>query len=413
MKLHSKIFLGLIFGAIFGVVANLFFKGEILFGLINYITNPLGKMWLAALIMVVIPLIISSLALGVANIKDSKKLGIMGVKTFLLFLSLTAISTVFGLIALNLVRPGDSIDKKVKEELLMEYKGEVENAMGLSQKALSIDLLVNIIPRNPIKAASEGNMLAVIFCALILGLALAKLPAESSKVMISFLESVSAITIKVIEMVMKFAPVGVFSLIFSVMAKFGIELLFALSYYVAVVVVVMFLFAAIFYPIILKIFTKRSPWQFFKQIKLIMLTAFSTSSSNATLPTTMSVVVNELGVKKEVAGFVLPLGATMNMNGTALFEGVTVLFLAQVFGVELTLVSQLIVVLVSVITAIGVAGIPGGSIPLLMMVLGMVGVPMEGIAIILGVDRILDMCRTTINVMGDAVTAVVVNDMEE
>jgi len=230
--------------------------------------------------------------------------------------------------------------------------------------------------------------------------------------MVRWLESLGHVTVAIIELVMKVAPVGVFCLIFSVTARFGYDLLLNLLLYVLTVVGSLVLFEFVAYPLILRFVARRSPREFFKKAEIVLLTAFSTSSSSATLPTTMRVAREDLGLPREIAGFVLPLGATLNMNGSALFEGATVLFLAQVFGIHLTLGAQVVVVAMAVITAIGTAGIPGGSIPLLMMILGMVGVPMEGIAIILGVDRILDMCRTVLNVTGDLVTSTVVARIE-
>ena len=230
--------------------------------------------------------------------------------------------------------------------------------------------------------------------------------------MIRFMESLGHIVVAIIELVMRIAPIGVFCLIFSVTARFGYDLLFSLMKYVLTVLGSLAFFQVAGYALVLKLISRWSPKEFFRKIRLVMLTAFSSSSSNATLPTTIQVAEEDLGIPRQIAGFVLPLGATMNMNGTALFEGATVLFLAQVFGVHLSIGAQIIVVLMSVVTAIGTAGVPGGSIPLLMMVLGLVGVPMEGIAIILGVDRILDMCRTVLNVTGDLVTATIVNRFE-
>jgi len=280
--------------------------------------------------------------------------------------------------------------------------------MGLSQSSFDINLLVNIVPRNPLKAAVNGDMLAVIFFALVLGAALARMSREKAEPLVKVLESLGEAMVTIIDLVMKVAPLGVFCLIFSVMARFGYELLFNLMKYVLTVLGAMLIFQVLGYGVILKLLARRAPLDFLKRIRIVMVTAFSTSSSNATLPTTIQTAEQELGISPQVAGFVLPLGATMNMNGTALFEGATVLFLAQVFGVDLSLGQQLVVVLMSVVTAIGVAGIPGGSLPLLMMVLGMVGVPPEGIALILGVDRLLDMSRTVLNVTGDLVTATLV-----
>lgn len=413
MPLHNKILLGLLLGAVTGVATNgAFGHSAAVERIVHYGTEPLGRMWLSSLIMIVIPLILSTLSLGVAGLGNLRRLGRIGILTLLCFLSLTTLSTALGLAVMNTVQPGRGLDPGVKEKLMETYKGEAEGAMGLSQGAFGIDLLVKIVPRNPVKAAAEGDMLAVIFFALAIGAALTSLSPERAKGMLDFLESLGHVTVAIIEMVMKVAPLGVFCLIFSVTARFGFDLLFSLMKYVVTIVLTLAFFQVVGYAAILKTVAGRSPREFFRKIEIVMVTAFSTSSSSATLPTSMRVAQQELGLSREIAGFVLPLGATMNMNGTALFEGATVLFLAQVFGVDLTLVQQLVVVLMAVITAIGTAGIPGGSIPLLMMVLGMVGVPIEGIAIILGIDRILDMCRTVLNVTGDMVTATIVARFE-
>lgn len=411
--LHTKILLGLLAGAVIGVSTNLFTGGGTgTQGFVSMVTEPIGKMWLSSLIMVVIPLILSTLSLGVAGLGSLKRLGRIGIITILSFLALTTLSVVLGLTVMNIVRPGEGLDPAVQSRLMETYRGQAEGAMGLSEGKFGIDLLVKIIPRNPVQAAASGDMLAVIFFSLMIGVALTVISSERAEPMVKFLESLSHVTVAIIELVMKVAPIGVFCLIFSVTARFGFDLLISLFQYVVTVIGSLLFFQVVGYSIILKLVSKWNPWEFFRKIKLVMITGFSTSSSNATLPTTMRVAQENMGIPREIAGFVLPLGATMNMNGTALFEGATVLFLAQVFGVQLSLSAQLIVVLMSVVTAIGTAGVPGGSIPLLMMVLGMVGVPMEGIAIILGVDRILDMCRTILNVSGDLVTATIVQRFE-
>jgi DAACS family dicarboxylate/amino acid:cation (Na+ or H+) symporter len=413
MSRPTRILLGLLAGAAAGVGVNLLIgAGSGTLRFVGLVTEPIGKMWLSALIMVVIPLILSTLSLGVAGLGSLRRLGRIGLVTLISFLVLTALSTALGLLVMNTVRPGYGLEPEVTAELMSTYKGQTEGAMGLSEKSFGIELLVKIVPRNPVQAAASGDMLAVIFFTLMLGVALALLPEEKAAPMTSFLESLGHVTITIIELVMKVAPLGVFCLIFSVTARFGFGLLVNLAQFVISVVGALAAFQFLAYPLILKLAARVSPFDFFRKIRVVMLTAFSTSSSNATLPTTMRVGQEDLGIPREIAGFVLPLGATMNMNGTALFEGATVLFLAQVFGVELSLTAQLIVVLMSVVTAIGVAGIPGGSIPLLMMVLGMVGVPVEGIAIVLGVDRLLDMCRTVLNVTGDLVTSTIVARFE-
>jgi DAACS family dicarboxylate/amino acid:cation (Na+ or H+) symporter len=413
LPLHSKILIGLTLGAIVGVTSNLTIGSQNIQGVVSNFTEPVGRMWLSALIMVVIPLIIATLSLGVAGLGDLKTLGRIGLITILSFLMLTALSTSLGLTVMNIVQPGAGLDPAVRDRLMETYKGEAKGAMGLAEGKFGVDLFVRMIPRNPIQAMANGEMLAVIVFALMIGVAMTIISKEKAEPMVRFMESLGHIVVAIIELVMKIAPIGVFCLIFSVTARFGYDLLLQLLKYVVAVVGSLVIFQFIVYPIVLKLLARRNPLEFFRKIEVVMLTAFSTSSSNATLPTTMRVGQEQLGLPREIAGFVLPLGATMNMNGTALFEGATVLFLAQVFGVQLSLGAQLVVVLMSVITAIGVAGIPGGSIPLLMMVLGLVGVPMEGIAIILGVDRILDMCRTVLNVTGDLVTATIVERFEK
>ena len=412
LSLHAKILIGLVTGATVGTVCNITIGSDNIQGFVKTVTEPIGRMWLNGLIMIVIPLIISTLSLGVAGLGDFKKLGRIGLITILSFLLLTALSASLGLVMMNTVQPGLGLDPQVRERLMEAYKGQAQGAMGLASGKFGVDLFVKIIPRNPIQAMADGEMLAVIFLALMLGVGMTLVSPARAEPMKRFMESVGHIVVAIIELVMLIAPIGVFCLIFSVTARFGYDLLLSLLKYVVTVLSGLAIFQIVGYALVLKLISRWSPMDFFRKIKIVMLTAFSTSSSNATLPTTIRVGEEELGLPREIAGFVLPLGATMNMNGTALFEGATVLFLAQVFGVHLTISAQIIVVLMSVVTAIGTAGVPGGSIPLLMMVLGLVGVPMEGIAIILGVDRILDMSRTVLNVTGDLVTATIVNRFE-
>ncbi|MEX2663530.1 MAG: dicarboxylate/amino acid:cation symporter [Vicinamibacterales bacterium] len=412
MALHNRILIGLLAGAVVGVILNLTVGPTRLEGVVSNVTEPLGRIWLNALIMVVIPLIISTLALGVAGLGSVAKLGRIGLVTLLSFLGLTTIAVTLGLFAVNTIRPGTGLDPQVRDRLMATYSDQSAGAMGLAKGALGVHTFVNIVPRNPVQAAANGEMLAVIFFALMVGIALTTLTEEKAGPLLRFLDSLAHVTIAIIGIVMKFAPYAVFALIFGVTARFGFDLLLNLLWYVLTVVGSLAVFLVLVYSVILRLVARRSPMEFFRKARIVMLTAFSTSSSNATLPTTLRVTEEELHVPRQIAGFVIPLGATMNMNGTALFEGITVLFIAQVFGMDLSLGQQLIVIIMSVVTAIGVAGVPGGSIPLLMMVLAMVGVPMEGIAIVLGVDRILDMCRTTVNVTGDMVTATIVDRFE-
>ena len=410
---HNRILLGLVLGATAGVATNVLTDGGASTQrFVSLVTEPAGRMWLSALIMTVVPLILCSLSLGVAGLGDLREVGRIGLATLTIFIVLTAIGATIGITLTGLFRPGEGIDPAMRAELMAAYGTEAKNASGLSSGGLSMDMLVKIVPRNPVKAAAEGDMLAVIFFSLMLGIGIASLPREKSGTLAAFLESLGHVVVEIIHIVMKLAPIGVFCLIFSVTARFGFDLLLHLFKYVGIVVAGLVIMMTIVYGVVLRFVAARSPLAFMKRVRLVIITAFSTSSSNATLPTTIEVGQTELGIRKSVAGFVLPLGATMNMNGTSLFEGVTVLFLAQVFGIDLSLGQQVLVIAMSVITAVGAAGIPGGSIPFLIIVLGMFGIPPEGIAIVLGVDRILDMCRTVVNVVGDLVTATIIERME-
>jgi DAACS family dicarboxylate/amino acid:cation (Na+ or H+) symporter len=410
MALHNKILLGLVTGALLGVTANLTLglpPGLAIF--ITNVTEPIGNIWLNALIMVVVPLVISTLSLGVAGLGSLSRVGRIGGVTLATFLLLMATAGTLGLVMVNVIQPGSRLDPEIRAGLMETYRNQSDQAMGIAQGGVGVDLLVNIVPRNPVRAAADFNMLAIIFFSLMVGVALTKIPPETARPLLAVLDSVATVAITIINMVMTLAPYAVACLIFSVTARFGWDLLASLARYVVTVVAGLALFAVVVYPLVLSLVARVSPREFFRKARIVMVTAFSTSSSNATLPTTLRVAEEELHVPNQVAAFVVPLGATINMNGTALFEGVTVLFVAQVFGVTLPLSQQIVVILMSVVVAVGTAGVPGGSIPLLMIVLAMVGAPMEGIAIVIGVDRILDMCRTTVNVTGDLVTTTVVN----
>lgn len=414
MSNHTRILIGLVLGAVAGVVTNIVTDGgEATARFVSNFTEPAGRMWLSALVMVVIPLVLCSLALGVAEVGDLKKVGRLGLITFVIFVAFTTLSALIGLTLMNTIRPGGGLDPSVRAELMEVYAGEAQNASTMADKTgLSVDLLVKIIPRNPIKAAADGDMLAVVFFSLMIGLGIASLPREKTQGLVSFLEGLGLVVVEIIHLVMKLAPLGVFCLVFSVTARFGFDIIVHLSKYIGMVIFGLALMMTLVYGLALKLVAKRNPFDFIRRSRVVIMTAFSTSSSSATLPTAIDVARTELGISDKIAGFILPLGATMNQHGTSLFEGATVLFLAQVFGIELSLGQQVMIVAMSVVTAIGTAGVPGGSIPFVIMLLGMVGVPMEGIAIVLGVDRILDMCRTTVNVEGDLVTAAIVDRME-
>lgn len=409
LKLHTKILLGLIAGAITGVSANIFAPGAgWVRGFTEYVANPVGQIFLRMLLMTVVPLVFVSIVLGVASLGDVRRLGRVGGRTLAYFLLSTAISAIIGLTLVNLVRPGDAMDPQVQRQLFEAYRTQAEGMTAGIETRFGIGTFISIVPRNPVQSAASMDMLGLIFFSVVFGAALTLISETKAKPVIALLDGVGDAIIKIIDFAMKLAPYGVFGLIFVVTARFGWQLLQQLGMYVAIVVIGLALHAAVGLSILVRLFGRMDPLTFWRKTRASAVTAFSTSSSNATLPTNIAVAERELGVPSHVAGFVLPMGATMNMNGTALYEGVTVLFLAQVFGVGLDLGQQTIVVVLAVLTAVGAAGVPGGSLPLIMVILATVGVPAEAIGIILGVDRILDMCRTTVNVTGDLTAAVYV-----
>jgi DAACS family dicarboxylate/amino acid:cation (Na+ or H+) symporter len=413
VKLHTKIALGLILGAFIGGLAKaLFGDAPWLRFIANNIANPVGQVFLRMLFMTVVPIVFLSLTLGVAGIGDIGKLGRLGGRTFGYFAMSTLISAIIGLTLVNVIKPGGGIPETTRDELMTAFSSQASDMQAGGAQEFGVATFVEIVPRNPIQAAANMDMLAVIFFSIILGTALMTIPKEKSEPVIKVLEGLGDAVIKIIDFAMRLAPYGVFGLIFTMTSQFGWGFLQQLGMYVVVVVLGLVLHAAIGISTLVKVFARISPIAFWKGARNSMITAFSTSSSMATLPTNISTAEKHFGVSPKIAGFVLPLGATMNMNGTALFEGVTVLFLAQVFGVDLSLGAQISVIALAVLTAIGAAGVPGGSLPLMMVILGIVGVPPEGIAIILGVDRILDMMRTTLNVTGDLSASLYVDRIE-
>ena len=409
MKLHARIVLGLAAGAAVGSAVNAFAAGAPWVEWVNRnVAGPVGQLFLRLLFMTVVPLVFASVTLGVAGIGNIRRLGRIGAKTMLYFLVSTALSTAIGLVLVNTFHPGSGVDAATREALLATYQSQAEGVQSSGAAGFGVSTFVNMVPRNPIQAAASGDMLAVIVFALVFGAALTQLPSRRARPMLDVLGALGDVVMVIIEFAMRLAPYGVFALIFAVTSRFGWDLLGQLGWYVVIVIGGLLLHAIVGLSTLVRVLGGMAPLAFWRKARTSLITAFSTSSSNATLPTTLAVAEHQLGIPPTIAGFVLPLGATMNMNGTALYEGVTVLFLAQVFGVQLSLGQQGVVLILAVLTAIGTAGVPGGSLPLMMVVLASVGVPAEGIAIILGVDRILDMCRTTLNVAGDLTAAVYV-----
>lgn len=411
---HGGVFLGLAAGAILGLGANLVWRGSpALAWTVRYLAQPVGQIFLRMLFMVVVPLIFTSLVLGVTGIGDVRKLGRIGAKTFAVFLGTTSVAVVVGLILVNLVKPGAALSGQAREELLVTYSGEAATQVQrLEGPGFGIQTLVQIVPRNPLDSAARGDMLGLIFFSIVFGLALALLPRPQAAPVLAVVEGIGKAVEVMIGFAMRLAPFGVAGLLFTVTAQFGFDVLTSLGMYVLVVLAGLLIHQFGTFSLLARFALGLSPRDFLRRCRTLMATAFSTSSSNATLPTTLRTAEGEFGVPGEIAGFVLPLGATVNMNGTALFEGITVLFLAQAFGLELGLGTQAMVLVLVVMTAIGASGVPSGSIPLLAGVLETVGIPGEGIALILGVDRILDMTRTVPNVTGDLLASMLVSRSE-
>jgi DAACS family dicarboxylate/amino acid:cation (Na+ or H+) symporter len=405
MKLHTKILLGLAIGIALGVTTNLTVGPDHpAIEVINtYIAGPVGQIFLRMLFMVVMPLVFASITLGVAGLGDIRKVGRVGGKAIGYFFVSTALAATLGLIVVNAMRPWERVTPETRVELMERFRGDASTRVEAAQTTAKFgpETFVNIVPRNPIDAAARTDMLGVIFFGLMFGAALTLIASEKAQPMIAVLEALNEVVIRIIHFAMLLAPFGVACLIFVVASRFGFDLLIAVAAFVLTVLLALVLHVGITLFAILRFVIGISPLRFLNRVKAALVTAFSTSSSSATLPTALEVAEEQLGIPRRIAGFVLPIGSTMCMNGTSIFEGITVIFLAEIFGVDLTIPQMGIVMIMSVITAIGAAGVPGGSIPLLVGILTMFGVPGEGIAIVLGVDRILDMSRTCVNVCSD------------
>jgi dicarboxylate/amino acid:cation (Na+ or H+) symporter, DAACS family len=412
--LHTRILAGLLVGVICGLIANKWFGGDSL-QLKEFIKNfsePVGQLFLNLLLMIVVPLVFSSLVVGVAGIGDIRKLGRIGAKSFAYCLIISAISVVIGLGLANTIRPGERISPEIKVKLEEKFKGDAVKRVEAQLKDQTTDsplmqAVKTVVPKSVFNsiAGENPNMLHLMFFALIIGVAVTLLPSTISAPFVGVCESLFAITSKIIDMIMKFAPYAVACLIYNNIALFGLDLLGSLAWFVVTVLLGLGIHFFGVYSLSVALLSRINPITFFSKVRTVILTAFSTSSSNATLPTALRVTEENLNVPKEINSFVLTVGATANQNGTALYEGVTVLFLAQLAGVPLDLSTQLMVVYLAILGGIGTAGVPSGSIPFIIGILAMIGVNPALIAIILGVDRILDMCRTTLNVVGDITAA--------
>ena len=412
--LHTKILIGLVAGALVGGTLNsvLGAGAPRLTFLADQITNPIGQLFLRLLLLLVVPLVFSSLVIGVAGLGDLRRVGRIGVKSLVYTLIVSAISVVIGLTLANTIKPGKRISPEVGEQLAQRYSKDaterVSSAIGSKEAdAPLLKVVKTIVPTNVFYSVSREtpDMLGLMFFAVFLGACITMVPKDTAAPLLSVLEAIFAATEVAIQVVMRLAPYAVFCLLFTMTARFGFGLLMSLGWFVLTVLLGLALHMFGVYSASVYFLSKINPLEFFKRIKTAMITAFSTSSSNATLPTALRVSEENLGVPRDINSFVLTVGATANQNGTALYEGVTVLFLAQLAGVDLSLGQQLMVVYLAILGGIGTAGVPSGSIPFIIVVLAQIGVNPALIGIILGVDRILDMCRTVLNVTGDITIA--------
>ena len=419
LELHWKIIIGLTLGLIFGVISASQGWGDFT----NNWIAPFGKIFINLLKLIAVPLVLSSLITGVASLSDLKKLSRIGGKTITIYIVTTAIAVTIGLVAVNIIQPGETVPEDMKAKLQNTYQSAASGKMEAAEQVKDRTILqpvVDMVPSNFFSSASNNrNMLQVVFVAIIVGIALIQIPKEKARPVLEFMEGVNDLVIKLVDNIMLMAPIGVFALIADTITSVAgnninnvLELLSALGFYMLAVIIGLFLHMVVTYSTILKIFSKMSLKKFYQGIAPAQLLAFSTSSSGATLPVTMERCEDELGVSEEVSSFVLPLGATINMDGTALYQAVAAVFIAQTLGMDLTLGAQLTIVLTAVLASIGTAAVPGAGIIMLVIILEAIGIPSAGIALILGVDRILDMMRTVTNVTGDASVAVAVASTE-
>ena len=418
-KLHWQIIIGLILGLLFGVFAAS--QGWSTF--VSHYIAPFGTIFINLLKLIAVPLVIASLITGVASLSDLRKLSRIGGKTIAIYLCTTLVALIIGLAVVNIINPGASIPAEMAQALQETYQSDVAARQSAAESAQSrgpLQPLVDMVPENIFSAAgSNRNMLQVVFFSIFAGIGLILMSKEQAKPMLDFFESLDTLVIRLVEMIMKVAPIGVFALLADTITSIagdslrGItELLGALGIYCIAVLVGLLIHAFVTYPTLLKTFTSLNVVGFLRAISPAQLLAFSTSSSGATLPVTMEVVENDVGVSEEVSSFVLPLGATINMDGTGLYQAVAAVFIAQALGLDLALGAQLTIVFTALLASIGTAAVPSAGIVMLVVILEAIGIPSEGIALILGVDRILDMCRTVVNVTGDATVATVVASME-
>ncbi len=410
MQLYTKILIGLVAGAALGVASNLLGLPWLADALTAI--EPIGTVFIRLIMMIVVPLVVASLVIGTASLGDIRKLGRIGGKTVGTYLVTTAVAVTIGLGVSNLIRPGSRIDASTRDNLVEMYSGEAQRSMTLAaEKPSVVETLINMVPTNAVQAAAEGDLLPLIIFSIIFGAAISVISTDRRDNILTFFNAVNDAVMVMIDWIMRLAPYAVFALVGAVVARFGLDLLRSLLVYSFVVVAGLTLHVLITYGSLVRFVVRLNPIDFFKRIAEAPLVAFSTSSSSATLPVTLEKAQENLGVSREVSSFVLPLGATINMDGTALYQAVAVMFVAQIYAVPMGITEQLTIVLTATLASIGAAGVPSAGIITLILVLNSVGLGAQtqaGIALILGVDRILDMIRTAVNVTGDLTVASVV-----
>jgi proton glutamate symport protein len=418
-KLHWQIIIGLILGLLWGLFSSVAGLNEFTS---DYI-RPFGDIFVTLLKLIAIPLVLASLVVGISNLNDMAKLSRMGGKTIAIYMITTTLAIIIGLTVVNVMQPGKTLPEETRTSLMESYSEVVDDRGDAAREVLDrspLQFFVDIVPENFFEAASDnGNMLQVVFVAILLGLGIVSIPLQKGEPLINVFDSLNEVIIKIVDLIMKTAPYGVFALMAVVIVDLAgddlgqaLNLLSALGWYCLAVVIGLFLHVLIVYSSLFKIFSNMKLTDFFRAIQPAVLLGFSTSSSAATLPVTMERVEKNLGVEEEVSSFVLPVGATINMDGTSLYQAVAAVFIAQALGMDLTIAQQLTIVLTATLASIGAAGVPGAGIIMLVIVLQAIQVPVEGIGLILGVDRILDMIRTAVNITGDAAVAVAVAHTE-
>lgn len=399
--LTFKILFALFLGISFGLISNLFLPQNINNSLSKWFLVPMGNVFLRGIKMLVVPLVLFSIICGAASVGDVKKLGRVGGKIFIYYIITTAFATTIALFMANILKPGVGVKLKASKEIVKT-----------ASPPFIMDMLINMIPSNLIEAMVKGDMLQIIVFALIFGISIT-LVGDKAKNLLNIFEEVNNVLLKMIDVIMIVAPLGVFALISNVIMTQGLKVLIPLMKYVLVAVLVMIIQIFFIYGGMLKFIGKLNPVNFFKKFWPVMIFALSTSSSNATIPMNLEICERKFGVDKSVASFTIPLGATINMDGTAIMQGVAALFIAQMYGINVTFNQQITIILIATLASIGTSGVPSAGVVMLSMVLQQIGLPLEGVGLVLSVDRIVDMVRTTVNITGDAVGTLIVANSEK